>query len=403
MNDMLTRTISIKLATVGQDAALAETQARFNAAATWIASVCWQEHITNTNTAHRRVYGDTRVRFGLGAQLACCARAKAVEAIRAVKTLDAQRLARWKQGQAKRKGKGTPKPPMPPPEPSTCPRFGARGSVRYDARTYRLLPLDRVSLSTVDGRITCRLLPGARQHEMLCDPAWTCGGADLVWRDGTYYFNVTQHGQTPPLIETTGTLGVDLGVVNIATDSEGESFTGSQVRKKRAAFVARRAALQRHGTRSATRRLRKMSGRERRYMRDVNHRISKALVAKAATSRKALALEDLTGIRERVTVRRDQRYERHTWAFFQLRLFLAYKAAWGGVPVRLVDPAYTSQTCSRCGHCARANRHSQASFLCTSCGFASHADWNAAINISVVACQAANGSAGTSAVTSPRL
>jgi putative transposase len=175
------------------------------------------------------------------------------------------------------------------------------------------------------------------------------------------------------------------------------------VRKARARYVARRAALQRVGTRSATHRLKQMSGQERRYMKDVNHRIAKTLVHKAVISRKALALEDLTGIRETVTVRREHRYERHSWAFYQLRLHIAYKAAWAGIPVYLVDPAYTSQTCSRCGYCAEANRQSQASFLCQQCGFCCHADSNAAINIALAARQAANGSAGTSAVTSPRL
>src|SRR5205085_3986520 len=97
-------------------------------------------------------------------------------------------------------------------------------------------------------------------------------------------------------------------------------FTGAEVRDKRARFVARRAALQQVGTQSAKRRLKQMSGRERRYMKDVNHCISKTLVRKAVASRKALALEDLTGIREDgITVGREQRYERHAWAFFQLR------------------------------------------------------------------------------------
>ena len=88
----------------------------------------------------------------------------------------------------------------------------------------------------------------------------------------------------------------DLGICNVATDSQGEQFTGKQVRDKRARFVVRRAVLQRVGTRSAKRRLKQMSGRERRYMRDVNHAIAKSLVKKALASRKALALEDLTGI-----------------------------------------------------------------------------------------------------------
>jgi IS605 OrfB family transposase len=273
--------------------------------------------------------------------------------------------------------------------------------MRYDARTYRLLPLDRVSLNTISGRVTCRLLAGRRQHEMLVDPGWTIGGAELVWRRGVYYLHLTQTHDAPSLHESPEAIGVDLGIVNVATDSEGEQFTGAEVRLIRSRFVARRAALQRRGTRSAKRRLKQMGGRERRYMRDVNHRIAKSLVKKALASRKALALEELTGIREgEVTVQREQRYERHAWAFSQLRLFLTYKAAWVGVPVLLVDPAHTSQTCSRCGHCERANRQSQSSFRCQQCGFSALADYNAAVNISLVACQAANGSSGMSLATS---
>jgi len=83
MNETLTRTICIKLDVNGHDAVLQETHQRFNAAASWIATVCWDERITNTNTAHHRVYRETRSRFGLGSQLACCARAKAVEAVKA--------------------------------------------------------------------------------------------------------------------------------------------------------------------------------------------------------------------------------------------------------------------------------------------------------------------------------
>ena len=362
MNESIIRTISIKLDVDGHEAVLQETQQRFNAAATWIARVCWEEHITNTNTAHHRVYGQTRTRFGLGAQFAVCARAKAVENVKAARTQEKQRSPDQKQ--------------------VTCPQFGARGSLRYDARSFRLLSLDRVSLLTVEGRITCRLLPGKRQHDMLVDPTWQIGGADLVWRRGTYYLNVTQLKDAPPQQETIETLGIDLGLVNLATDSEGQTFTGTKVYEVRMRYHQRRRELQRVGTRSAKRRLKRLSGREHRFQKDVNHCIAKTLVHKAVVSRKALALEDLTGIREQVTVRRENRYERHSWAFYQLRMFLSYKAAWAGIPVRVVDPAYTSQTCSVCGHCEKANRQSQATFLCKQCGFCSNADINAAINIS---------------------
>ncbi len=373
MNEMLIRTISIKLDRGEHEAALQETQKAFNAAASWIASVCWQEGITNTNTAHHRVYGQTRSRFGLGAQLAVCARAKAVEALKATRVKKSE----------------------------TCPHFGPRGSVRYDARTYRLMSLDRVSLNTLQGRAICRLILGNRQHDMLIDRTWKIGGADLIWRRGTYYLNITQRKDPPEETETGDMLGIDLGIVSLATDSEGETFSGAHVKVVRERYHQRRQLLQKVGTRSAKRRLKKMSGREKRFQKDTNHVISKALVHKAAQSCKALALEDLTGIRERVTVRHENRYERHSWAFSQLRMFLRYKAAWAGVPVRVIDPRNTSRTCSQCGHCEKANRQSQSSFQCQQCGFCLHADLNAAINISRVARQATYGVTSSGVDASP--
>jgi IS605 OrfB family transposase len=352
MNKTLTRTICCKLDVDGHDAALAATQRAFNAAATWIARVCWDEGITNTNTAHHRVYGETRECFGLGAQLAVCARAKAVEAVKAKKR-------------------------------ETCPTFGPRGSIRYDARTYRLMSLDRVSLNTLEGRVVCRLVLGARQHAMLVDPAWEVGGADLVWRSGVYYLHVTQSREAPPEAEPDGgTLGVDLGITNLATDSEGEHFTGAMVHVVRARYHLRRQRLQKRVTRTAKRRIRRMGQREARFQRHTNHCISKKLIQRAAVSCKAIALEDLSGIRERTTVRHEHRYEWHSWAFFQLRAYITYKAAWAGVPVDLVDPRNTSRMCSACGHCEKANRKSQESFRCQRCGIALHADYSAAINIS---------------------
>jgi hypothetical protein len=199
MNELLTRTVCVKLDACGNDVALEETQARFNEAATWIAFVCWQERITNSNTAHHRVYGETRRRYGLGAQLAVCARAKAMEAVKATSAGEKNRTARWQAINARRRA--AKKKLLPPPEPASCPEFGPRASIRYDARTYRLLPLDRVSLNTLIGRVTCRMLPGQRQHEMLVDPDWKIGGAELVWREGVYYLHLTQTREAPALHE----------------------------------------------------------------------------------------------------------------------------------------------------------------------------------------------------------
>ena len=117
------------------------------------------------------------------------------------------------------------------------------------------MSLDRVSLNTLEGRVVCRLLLGARQHEMLVDPAWEVGGADLVWRAGVYYLHVTQSREAPDESEPEGgTLGVDLGIVNLATDSEGEHFSGAVIRIVRSRYHLRRQRLQkvRHRERQAS-------------------------------------------------------------------------------------------------------------------------------------------------------
>jgi putative transposase len=113
----------------------------------------------------------------------------------------------------------------------------------------------------------------------------------------------------------------------------------------------------------------------------VNHCIAKRIVTEAERTGRGIALEDLTGIRARVRLRKPQRVTLHSWAFAQLGHYIAYKAALAGVAVVHVDPAYTSRMCSSCGHASKKNRPDQATFRCTSCGFAEHADVNAARNI----------------------
>lgn len=188
----------------------------------------------------------------------------------------------------------------------------------------------------------------------------------------------------PPPDEPTETLGVDLGIVNLATDSTGETFSGEAVEKNRQRLHSLRQRLQKRGTKSAKRHLKKLSGREARFRRNTNHVISKHIVQKAKVNQQALAIEDLRHIRPRTEarLRRSQRSRQSSWSFGQLRLFLSYKAALAGVPLHVVDPRNTSRTCHQCGHCEKANRKSQAEFACRQCGYAVLADYNAAINIS---------------------
>jgi IS605 OrfB family transposase len=106
-------------------------------------------------------------------------------------------------------------------------------------------------------------------------------------------------------------------------------------------------------------------------------------VAEAQRTKRAIALEDLKGIRTRVRARKPQRATLHSWSFHQLRSFINYKAKLAGVRVVFVDPRNTSRTCPGCGHCAKENRPDQATFFCQRCGLAGLADLIAAVNIRV--------------------
>ena len=154
------------------------------------------------------------------------------------------------------------------------------------------------------------------------------GERDLVSYRGAFYLLATCDIPNPNEQDVEGVLGVDPGMVNLATDSDGESHSGSQIDRKRAWYARRRAALQAVGTTSANRRLKSRAGRQRRFQTNENHRISKQLVAKAKDTRRAIALEQLTGIRKRATVRKSQRARHSTWAFAQVRHASATKRGW---------------------------------------------------------------------------
>ncbi|MDP9312177.1 MAG: transposase, partial [Chloroflexota bacterium] len=272
---------------------------------------------------------------------------------------------------------------------ATCPTFRLDSSIRYDARTYRLMERDQVSLNTLHGRVVAQLELGDFQRHYLYDLSWAIGGAELIRKRDTWYLCITQSKKMPQPDEPLGVIGCDFGIVNLCTTSDGDTFSAEQIDRVRERYQRRRDCLQAVGTKNAKRRLKRNSGRERRFQKDVNHCISKRLIQKAACERKALALEDLMHIRQRTEQRlRVQQRRRHSaWAFAQLRQFVQYKAALAGMRVIVVDPRNTSRTCAACGYCDKHNRTSQSSFICLNCGFVAAADWNAAVNIERAACQ----------------
>jgi IS605 OrfB family transposase len=267
--------------------------------------------------------------------------------------------------------------------PDSHNQFDIRGGFPYDSRILSFYT-DRqeVSIWTLGGREKISYEVGQNHRALLEQDK---GEADLIYRDGMFFLLVSCRMPTANMSDEDveaidGYLGVDRGVNNIATTSDGDNWTSDQLDERRQWYQDRRSALQSVGTRSAKRELQRLSGKQARFQRDTNHTISKRLVSKAKARSSAIVLEDLSGMSERTTVRRQQRARHSNWSFYQLRQFIEYKALIAGVPVIQVDPAYTSRTCSNCGHCDSKNRDGS-SFECQSCGHSMDADKNAARNI----------------------
>jgi IS605 OrfB family transposase len=251
---------------------------------------------------------------------------------------------------------------------------------------------DRVSLLALDGRVIVPFVMGKYQAEKFTHAR---GQADLVLRkDGKWFLLVTVDLPEGAPTPTTDFIGVDLGIANIATDSDGTTYSGRAVEEVRRKHNLQRKRLQRKGTKGAKKKLVRVAKKEARFRKHVNHVVSKAIVGNARGTGRGIALEDLKGIRERTTARGgDARNRLSGWSFGQLHAFLAYKAEAAGIPVVGVNPRQTSQTCAECGHRERSNRKSRSEFRCKACGHESHADTNAARNIRALAvsCNAATG------------
>ncbi len=208
---------------------------------------------------------------------------------------------------------------------------------------------------------------------------WDFKGATLTYskHKKQFWVRLVFEAETPELQESGEVQGIDRGLYYLASTSDGQFFSGSPIRATQRRYLHNRKTLQQKGTRSAKRRLRAMSGREKRFMKDVNHCVSKQLANQPKFS--IFVLEDLSSIR---TQRRGKKMKKwlSSWTFYQLELFLACKSERLGKQVKFVDARYTSQKCSVCKHIARTNR-TKSRFHCRNCGHKAQTDVNAAINI----------------------
>ncbi len=330
-----------------QRALLYQTLEQANTACNAISDTAWTHRTFARVALHRLTYAPLRAAYPLTAQMVVRCIGKVVDAYKA--------------------------------DRKTKRQFRKLGAIGYDNRILNWqMAASRVSIWLLGGRQVIPFVTGAHQWALLADQQ---GESDLVQRKGEFYLYTTCAVPEDAPLDPDAWLGVDLGIVNLAADSDGEFYQGQTVQKVRFRHRRLRGRLQAARTDSARRHLKRLSGNERHFATAVNHTISKRLVHKAQGTGRGIALEDLKGIRARITVRRPQRANLHAWSFNQLRQFIEYKAQRAGVRVVAVDPRHTSRTCPACGCIDKRNRPAQSIFSCVQCGFAAHPDHIAAINI----------------------
>jgi putative transposase len=377
-NSLLKLIAQVKLVVSSeQSEALLETLKTANAVCNELSQWAWQNKVFGKYAIQTARYHQVRAESGLTAQAVIRCIAKVANAYKTAFALHKEHVKRVQCINKNRVAKNLPPKDLPVME--AC-RFKAHGSIAYDDRILNwYVAKQQVSIWTAQGRLKLPFVCGDFQKRLLASQQ---GESDLVYKSDKWFLLAVCEVEDPPLEEVDGFLGVDLGLVQLASDSEGNSYAGAECMALRRRVRTHRASLQKKDTKKAVRRLQKQSRRQSRYSAWLNHNISKNIVQSAVQSRKAIAMEDLEGIRERASaMRREMRWQIGNWSFAQLQGFVSYKAKLQGIPVVFVPAPYTSQTCSTCGHCERANRRSQSDFHCQQCGFQTNADYNASCNI----------------------
>lgn len=254
--------------------------------------------------------------------------------------------------------------------------FKPFGSIAYDSRvlTYKQ---SEVSIWTIDGRLKIPFVC----HNPKYIP-YIKGEADLVFKKGKFYLFQTVEVPEEEVEDIEEFIGCDFGLVDICTLSNGKSFNSKPLQEYREKRQKVRSSIQRKGTKSAKRLLKRLSGRERTFGTITNHTISKQIVQLAKSEGKGIAIEELKGIRFSAN-KKGKKFRTRVgkWSFNQLRQFLTYKALFNGVKLVSVPPNYTSKTCSNCFHIG--NRQGK-KFTCNNCNSVFDADHNGAKNIALL-------------------
>src|SRR6266702_4494423 len=369
MRQMITAKLKL-LTTPNQFRALRQTQLAYRDALNYVSRYAYAHgKKSNQQWLQKETYAEVRAVYHLPAQMACNVPRQVGATYKTLWTKVKQNAVARKEGRTKKRYKGLDKPP----------KYVSPTLTYNYHRDYSLKPDQQVSILTLEGRV---IVPytGYSQHVTLLQQGTHIGAARL-WYDKPckqFYLLVTLELEVAdPMPETHQQIvGVDVGqrylAVTVRLDNGASFFSGQRVRAIAAHYARLRKRLQQKGTRSATRRLVVISGRERRLKQAVNHQISRHIVEGHPHS--IIGLEALTHIRERTKRRTHQRKRngkghvpvsvkqrksnRHAskWAFAELQGYIAYKATLAGSMAVKVDAHYTSKACPMCGYTSDVNR-----------------------------------------------
>jgi IS605 OrfB family transposase len=401
-----TLTAKLKLeVTQEQKEQLARTSLAYRDALNYTSGVAFEMGKSYNGTKiQKEVYYTLREKFRLPSQMACNVPRQVGATYKSLRTKLKQNEEAIKAGRTKKRYKGLDKPP----------KYVSRTCTLNYQRDYSFVKNQKVSVITLDGRIKVNYHGYSKHLEMINSGVVKIGAAKLWYSKPTktYYLLVSMEVEVSELTPTdiNRVMGVDVGqrYIAVAADTRNKTqfFSGKQVRHKASRYVnpstslrveaersrsfKARKSLQRKGTRSATRRLVALSGRERRFIADTNHCIANQVV----TPSTLIGLENLTHIRERTKPKkkgkkaskkqRRANSNKARWSFAELHGFIDYKAVLSGSLAVKVDAHYTSQACPCCGHTSKENRPNKGLiFVCQQCGYSLHADLVGARNVAL--------------------
>lgn len=356
----MTVTAKIQLVVSAENCELLDSTANaYRNACNFVSEYISRTHNLKQFSLNKELYYEIREKFGLGSQMTQSVLKTVISRYKTIRTNQHE----WIQPKFK------------------VPQFDLVWNRDYS------LSQNYFSVNTLNGRL--KLPYYAKGMEKYFDKeTYRFGTATLVFRHKRYFLHIPVTFEVNECCDSDicNVVGIDCGInfVVATYDSKHQSgfVSGKVIKQKRGHYKNLRKQLQQVGTPSSRRRLKAIGQRENRWMQDVNHCVSKALV-ESNPKHTLFVLEDLSGVRSATEkIRVKDRYVSVSWSFYDLEQKLIYKAMQHQDKVIKVNPAYTSQCCPVCGHTEKANRNKKIHlFCCQNCGYKSNDDRIGAMNL----------------------